>query len=131
MSEFKVDVDGDEEILALLEDLQKPYFLKPAFERIGARLRTEMAKYPPPPPNSRYRRTLKLGRSWDFEVKASLFAVEAIIGNNTPYGPDVQGAGQQAEIHQGRWQTDQDVLERNLSFIDEEVGEEVEKKLRS
>jgi hypothetical protein len=131
MSEYKIELIGDEEIAALLEVLSKPYFLQPAFNRIGARLRTEMAKYPPPPPDSKYRRTGKLGRSWAHEVKSSLFAMEAIIGNNTPYAPDVQGEGQQAGIHQGRWQTDQEVLDANTHFVLEEIGEEVDKVLRS
>ncbi|NJN54000.1 MAG: hypothetical protein HC804_04110 [Anaerolineae bacterium] len=130
MSEFKIDIDGDEEIKALLDDLSKPFFLQPAMNRIGARIRTMMAKYPPPPPNSRYRRTGRLGRAWTHEVKAGLFSIETIVGNNTPYAPDVQGAGTQAVIHVGRWQTDEEVLRQSAEFIGDEIEEEIEKKLR-
>lgn len=128
--EFDIQISGDEELIALLEDLRKPFFLQPAMNRIGARLRTLMAKYPPPPPNSTYRRTMKLGRSWTHEVEAGLFSITTIVGNNTPYAPAVQGEGTQADIHVGRWQTDAQVLEQSIGFIGEEIEEEVEKKLR-
>lgn len=131
MSDFKVEITGDEDIKAVLDKLSKPYFLQLAMNRIGARLRTFMAKYPPPPPNSSYRRTGRLGRAWTHEVKAGLFSIETIIGNNTPYAPDVQGAGTQSEVHVGRWQTDADALRQSEGFIEDEIGEEIDKVLRS
>lgn len=123
---YVTEVLGDEALLALLDELIRPGAMSPAMERIGARLRTELAKYPPPPPNSTYRRTGTLGRSWTHTVQTSLIAATAIIGNNIPYAPDVQGEGMQAEIHQGRWQTEQEVLMDNLDFIMEEVGEQID-----
>jgi len=120
------EIIGDEALLALLDELIRPGAMSPAMERIGARLRTELAKYPAPPPDSTYRRTNTLGRGWTHTVQTSLIAATAIIGNNTPYAPEVQGEGLQAEIHKGRWQTEKEVLTDNIDFVMEEVGEQID-----
>ncbi|GJM42794.1 MAG: hypothetical protein DHS20C20_30760 [Ardenticatenaceae bacterium] len=121
-----VNIVGDEALLALLNDLIRPASMAPAMQKAGARLRTELAKYPPPPPNSTYRRTGKLGRSWTHRVNVNIVTTTALIGNNTPYAPDVQGEGMQAEIHAGRWQTDKQVLDNNADYIVEEVGAQLD-----
>ena len=125
-----VTIQGDEELLNLLNELIRPSNMAPAMQRAGARLRTELAKYPPPPPNSTYRRTGKLGRSWTHRVNVNLVTTTALIGNNTPYAPDVQGEGMQAEIHQGRWQTEKEVLDNNADYIVEEVGARLDELLK-
>lgn len=56
-----------------------------------------------------YRRSGTLGRRWSTKVEATTADVVGIVGNLTPYAPFVQGAGKQATIHQGNWQTEQDV----------------------
>lgn len=120
------EIIGDKELLATLDELIKPSAMRPAMERAGARIRTEMAKYPPPPPNSTYRRTGKLGRSWTHRTRANLITATALIGNNTPYAPEVQGEGYQTEVHQGRWQTDLQVLTANTDYIVEEVAAQID-----
>lgn len=122
----KVTIQGDQEFYTTLTELVKPANMAPAMERAGARLRTELAKYPPPPKNSTYRRTGKLGRSWTHRVNINLLTTTALLGNNTPYAPDVQGEGTQVPIHQGRWQTDLQVLTANIDYIVEEVGARID-----
>jgi hypothetical protein len=129
MSTVKVTIQGDEALFHLLSELIRPANMAPAMQKAGARLRTELAKYPAPPPNSTYRRTGKLGRSWTHRVNVNLITTTALIGNNTPYAPDVQGEGTQVPIHQGRWQTDLQVLTANIDYIVEEVGARIDELL--
>ncbi|MCA9367181.1 HK97 gp10 family phage protein [Candidatus Kaiserbacteria bacterium] len=125
-----VTIQGDEALLNTLNELIRPANMAPAMQRAGARIRTELAKYPPPPPNSTYRRTGKLGRSWTHRVNVNLITTTALIGNNTPYAPDVQGEGMQAEVHQGRWQTEKQVLDNNADYIVEEVAARLDELLK-
>ena len=72
-----------------------------------------MAKYPPAPPNSWYRRTGTLGRRWTTEApKVEGQTLQGKVGNNTVYGPLVQSRLFQARVHRNRWQTDADVMEQ-------------------
>lgn len=80
------------EVAAILDDMAK-----------------EAAHYPPELPGQRYVRTGTLGRGWTggqtmFPQKSAT-ELEALRENSTPYGPNVQGAQDQAKIHQGRWKT--------------------------
>jgi hypothetical protein len=125
------EIVGDKALYVTLKEIINPANTKPAMEKAGARIRTELAKYPPPPENSTYRRTGKLGRSWTHRANANLITATALIGNNTPYGPDVQGEGTQMPIHQGRWQTDLQVLTANIDYIVEEVAARIDEILAS
>lgn len=131
MVELQAQMLGDDEIVALLKKLESPDSMKPAFHRIGVSGKSFLKRYPPQPPNSRYRRTGTLGRKWTFAVRRKLFGIETLFGNNTLYAPDVQGQGTQAEIHAGRWQTDQDMLDQKGDEFVQEVNEEIDDLLRS
>jgi hypothetical protein len=74
---------------------------------VGFEIKNELQVYPPPPPNSSYRRTGTLGRTWHVKRQGS----NAVVGNPTPYAPYVQSESQQAWMHEGRWQTDKDVIQ--------------------
>lgn len=87
--------------------------LGPPMVRSLTRLNAYMATYPPPPPASRYRRTGLLGRSWQMRVENTGTQIVGVLGNPTPYGPFVQAAAMQAEVHRGRWRTDEMAL-KNL-----------------
>jgi hypothetical protein len=86
----------------------------------------DIAEYPPPPSGSSYRRTLNLGRAWtsaQYEIHASTGGITGVIGNavrdrrGRAYGPYVQSAEDQANVHRGRWSTDEMVAERNTNAI--------------
>lgn len=128
--DIQVSTEGDEQALAIVRALQSPEFLVPTFHQIGTILTSELKKYPPPPPNSSYRRTGTLGRRWTFQVRRNLYGVKVIAGNNTSYAPDVQDPDQQAPVHQGRWQTTEDVLDDKSEEIVGEVQGAVEAKVR-
>ena len=112
---------GEEQVENILDVLSNPGFLAKTFQEIGSQLALDLAVYPPEPPGSTYRRTNTLGRRWTHVTSVSLFSIRAIIGNNTPYAPYVQAEGMQASIHEGRWQTDEDVIERRMSWTLEQV----------
>ena len=95
----------------------------------GARLlKSEVAKYPPKPPNSTYRRTGKLGGSWTQKVTRGgrQGGWVAQIGTRLNYAPYVQDATEQAEIHRGRWQTVQSVAadkrDEIFNFVKRAIG---------
>ncbi len=68
---------------------------KDAMEKAQALVVHGVAKYPPPPPNSRYRRTGFLGRSWLMgRVQLMADNMTGIVENRAPYAPDVQGPDQ-------------------------------------
>ena len=54
-----------------------------------------IAKYPPKPPQSTYRRTGRLGRSW----KTQVYAKKALVGTSIKYAPYVQVSATQASFH--------------------------------
>lgn len=79
-----------------------------------------LTTYPPPPPNSTYRRTLTLGRSWFTRTIGSGLdtAVEIYsAGNMAPYNRKVQSRPEQARIHRGRWPTAQGVAEQSRQQV--------------
>ncbi|MBN2002806.1 MAG: hypothetical protein JXA21_05570 [Anaerolineae bacterium] len=73
-----------------------------------------------------YRRTGTLGRKWTSRVTFNDADVAGFVGNNTPYGPYVQGFADQAQIHAGNWQTDQQVAQESadevMGFFAEEIS---------
>ena len=82
----------------------------------------QAAKYPPAPSGSTYRRTGTLGRRWTnsqptIEFGGSGAFVAGRIGNNTVYGPWVQGADKQAAVHRGRWDTTDQILAKNQQAV--------------
>lgn len=81
--------------------------------------------YPPPPPNSTYRRTGTLGREITTKTERSAGNIQGIIGSATEYSPAVIGEGTQAAVHEGRWWTLFQVVvkasDRVVDFIRAEV----------
>jgi hypothetical protein len=72
----------------------------------------DAAKYPPPVGS--YVRTGDLGRGWaDSEpmMSGDSTSLMAVLTNSVPYGPFVQGAEDQAQIHAGRWRTTDQIVD--------------------
>lgn len=81
--------------------------------------------YPPPPPDSRYRRTGTLGRKWKSSVKSITGGVRGIVQNPVPYAPVVQGENQ-AAIHRGRWKP----MSQIIKELGPKIAEYLEEALR-
>ena len=62
------------------------------FEQTKPQLLELLRFYPPKPPNSTYRRTFRLKKSWYANLLISGDDVSIYIGNTAPYASDVVGA---------------------------------------
>lgn len=112
MTRLKLSVDVEKtfgQAVAKLLQLRQALLdlSKPTQEALDL-LKERMQIYPPPPANSKYDRTFDLKNSWQTTVLLS-GATLGKLTSNIPYGPYVQDADNQAGIHQGRWQTVQQV----------------------
>lgn len=116
-----IELSGDEALLRGLQRVDDFNSLRAPAVRSMARLRAILGHYPPPPPDSTYTRTGRLGRSWTEAVETSPSEIRAVLGNNTTYAPYVHASGPvavrgsviegQARVHQGRWPTDQQAID--------------------
>lgn len=120
MAEYSASTNVDE-VIARLRRYQAdlPAIVRPPLDRGGLRVEAGMKPYPPPPPNSRYVRgapphSEKLGSRWTSRSISGPGFVGREVGNTASYGPWVQSRELQARVHQGRWQTDEDVIMREL-----------------
>lgn len=107
--------------------------LEEPFERGLLRMQGAMAQYPAPRTGSRYVRTGTLGRRWTSAPRV-LTPLQGRVVNNTRYGPVVQrdpseGQPSQAWMHQGRWQTDKEVMEAEAPGVLADCERTLEKML--
>jgi len=103
--------------------------LRPAMEHAVKLVQRDMADYPAQRAGSTYRRTGTLGRRWTTKVSYGSSGVQGKVGNNTKYGPYVQSERFQSRIHRGRWQTDEQVLERDTEKITGLLQDTIDKAL--
>lgn len=83
--------------------------------------------YPAPPPNSSYVRTGKLGQTITEEVATVGNDVSGMIGSDIEYAPYVIGGDdEQAWMHQGRWWQLENVVEKDLDLIIDEIAQSIE-----
>lgn len=87
-----------------------------ALKKAHTLLMTKLGTYPPPPPNSTYVRTGKLGQGWTRDAaKAKKMRLE--FSNKVPYARYVQGKHWQAKIHKGRWTPAADILWKETAAL--------------
>lgn len=95
-----------------------PAELEVATRKAVAYVHSTVPAYPPPPPQSTYRRTGTLGREIGTEVRPMGSKIIGLIGTNTVYAPwvisdeKVGSRGPQAWMHVGRWWTLQGVVHK-------------------
>jgi hypothetical protein len=131
MAEVIITVRGVEQLIAKMGKLRGVGFMQAPMQRSMFRLQRYMARYPSPPPQSKYRRTGTLGRRWTTRVdQAGGNALIGKIGNNTVYAPLVQSSALQARVHRGRWQTDRDAIRDMRSTIVRDFEQSIEQALR-
>lgn len=124
-----ISITGIDDVIKRLDHAAGNEALRRAMERSVERLRNRMADYPPQKLNSSYTRTGKLGESWTKRVESMATGVRGKVGNNRKYAPFVQSSAFQATVHRGRWQTDQQVLERETEAIEGFFREELQRSL--
>lgn len=124
-----IDIEGIDKLFSKLDRVQAISTLRPPMQRSVYRLQRDMAQYPPARPGSSYIRTGTLGRRWTTQVTETSDGLTGKTGNNTSYGPFVQSQMFQAAVHQGRWQTDEQVLERNREAIQADFERTIQREL--
>ena len=105
-----LEIRGLEKVLARLDSAKLDGMMRDAMRGVVDELQAEMMVYPPPPPNSTYRRTDKLKQSWAKRVTGSGRSWLGVVGNRIKYAPYVQDENRQAAVHKRTgWQTVQSV----------------------
>lgn len=124
-----IDIEGIDKLFSKLDRVQAISTLRPPMQRSVYRLQRDMAQYPPARPGSSYIRTGTLGRRWTTQVTETADGLTGKAGNKTSYGPFVQSQMFQAAVHRGRWQTDEQVLERNREAIQADFERTIQREL--
>ena len=106
-----ITVKNLDSVTRRIDGLERMDYLKGVASAGADVLRADLRKYPPKPPDSTYRRTGTLGKSWTKSVMRGgrEGGWLAQIGTRLGYAPYVQDELRQAKVHQGRWQTVQSV----------------------
>jgi len=139
---YKVTIIGLDEAIKRIQGIDQKM---PKFQ-IDTMLRTvlwtlgQIPPYPPPPPGSKYRRTMRLGQSITSlastnpdslsKVEPMFGGVRGIIGTNVSYAHFVIKEGEQAAVHQGRWWTLERVIEGLRDKIIEFWSKEMDNFIR-
>ena len=111
---IEIKVEGLDELRRILGKIDLEEVMAPAMVDALNIVQGRITTYPPPPPGSTYERTGTLLRGWD-QVYGS--GLRGAVVSSVPYAPDVQSREAQAPIHQGRWETVEDVEEREQDAI--------------
>jgi hypothetical protein len=131
---FEIDKTSLDRFLGELEKL--PLDLEKASQDALSLVRPALQDYAPERPGQRYRRSYELRGGWgsaipEFQAVGGLFEFEATLENPVEYASWVQEQGMQAQIHEGRWQADQVIVDQHemeiLATYDRYVQEALDK----
>lgn len=126
MSTPTIKIEGTDALLAKFERF-KPA-VKAAVKAVGTMVLGALQNaYPPEPEVSRYRRTMKLQKSWNMRESGE---AGVIIGSSTdavPYNRFVMDREQQTATHEAHgWPTVQSVAEEWQSKATEQIQDAIE-----
>ncbi len=85
--------------------------------------------YPKERAGQTYRRTFDLRFGWQAQAWGDKTKIKIV--NAVPYAPFVQGDGEQAWMHRGRWRTVSKIISDNKTVIDNAIDREVKRYLQS
>jgi hypothetical protein len=151
-----IEIEGLDELIRKLDDLKQLRKVHAGLKGAALHVKGKIAKYPreskanfPAGPGSswyernkgswywrvrdnvkkQYGNSEMLGKSWAIKYNQSKF--EAIVGNDTSYGPFVQGA-EQASFHKRRkWKTVDTVAKEETKRVQEYVFEAVRRAINA
>lgn len=144
-----VTIKGLDALYRKLDKAAAQKTLEAPMQRGVLRLQARMQEYPPAlsprqgPVSARtsrrgarafrggYRRTGTYGRRWTTRVTKSGEGLVGKVGNNVAYGPYVGSARWQAKVHQGRWNTDDQVIKEEAPAIVADFAREIDRALAS
>jgi len=125
-----ITITGLEELFRKLDHAAAVQTLTPPMQRGVMRLQAYMQVYPPPPPQSKYKRTGTLGRRWNTRVESGPSGLVGRVGNNVRYGPWVQASMFQTRFHaQTGWHTDAGAVAQNEDAILADFQQAVDRAL--
>ena len=128
-----IKIQGVDRLVEKLGKVASVQTLRPPMGRALGDLKIAMSKYPQPRYGSSYVRTDRLKNSWTFanpSIRAGRGGLVGTIGTNVTYAPFVQSQWFQAWMHQGRWPTDQDVLDKAKPVIVGDFEKAIKKAIR-
>lgn len=116
---MNLEIRGLKELMTRLNDADgiAREELTRAMDKAVVVIHRRTSTYPPARPSSTYRRTRRLGNSWDMEVKQLHSDVQGIVDNPTEYGPYVMSPDKQAYMHKGRWATTAKIIEEQRQKV--------------
>ena len=127
---YSIRIEGVDKLIAKLGKVQGIAVLRKPMQRAVYRLHAGLAKYPSAIPGSSYRRTGTLGRLWTTRIESSSDGLTGKVGNRIHYAPWVQSERFQAKVHQGRWQTEVNVAEKETPAIVADFERAIREALR-
>lgn len=131
---MEIHIEGIDKLFAKLDRAQALETLRAPMQRSLYRLQRDMADYPLVPPASNYQRTGTLGRRWTTsqpQINRTMDGLQGRIGNVTEYAPFVQSRQFQRPVFRRiGWQTDEQVLERNLDDIQRDFEQAIRDALK-
>ena len=120
-----IRIEGLRELLARVNKAESNY--KPTMTKgmnaAITHVHDQIPGYPPTPPGSTYVRTMELGRKMHSDVEEIGGDIAGVIGNPVIYAPlvisteEVGGIGPQAGMHQGRWWTLQEEVDKAMPEV--------------
>lgn len=124
---FTVELKGLDDVIKRLDSKAIMDAAEAGMARGVLYVHSTVPPYPPPPPNSTYRRTGTLGREITTKTERSAGNIMGFIASATQYAPFVISEDTQAWMHQGRWWTLHDVLRKAADRVSDFIREEVQK----
>jgi len=106
-----ITVDAHEVYASLALIAAIPKILAPPTKESLDLLKKRMQEYPAPPAGSTYVRTYNLRGGWHLATVVSGNILGRVWNEGVEYADYVQQESTQAEIHQGRWQTEVQVAD--------------------
>ena len=110
MIKLSVKVGRAAEVARKLGNFRGNKVMADEFEAHKARVLAKHQASPPERPGQRYRRTGRLRAGWKVEAKLTGNGATLTASNTTDYAKWVQDKPNQAWMHQGRWDTSQDIM---------------------
>ncbi len=110
MADVGISIKGLQKMLEItgrIEDLEDE--LRKPTDKVLSLLLTRVRTYPPPPPGSKYIRTFRFKNSWRKKVILGGGILGLVESLEPRYNVLVMSAKEQAMIHTGRWETDEEI----------------------
>lgn len=123
----RITVKGAEKVIKKLNSFNDPAAMRRAMDKSLQHIQRRIAKYPPKPGHSTYRRTGTLGRLWTTKIENQ--GKRGIVGNMTPYATYVQGPRRRYFHKAAGWKSIQEVGTEEANAVIGYFEDEIRKKV--